>query len=84
MNTLRRSYPTPLEAEYKEQIKQSAKITRPTPAMQPDSSLVLPEDRVSLSSAQPETGNPAAKLRPSQPVTISEKQFLNSQFSTYA
>ena len=84
MGAIRRSMPTPLETEYKEQIKQSVIAKRLVANVRPGNSMALPEDIVSLTSAKPDSSSPPAKLRPSQPVTSSEKQFLSTQFSTYA
>ena len=84
MTTIRKHLPTPLETEYKEQIKLSARSSRLATTAQSGKSQVLPEDVVSLSSTATGLGDLPAKLRPSQPVSFSEKQHLINQFSTYA
>ena len=84
MTSIRRPLPTPLETEYKEQLKQNARDSKQAKRVQPDKSSSLQDDIVTLSSASPESGDASATLKPSQPVTVTEKKFLNNQFSTYA
>jgi hypothetical protein len=84
MNTIRRNQPSPLETEYKEQLKQTAKNSRLVNTVQSQKTPGLTEDVVSLSSTATDRGDHPAKLNPSQPVSFSEKQYLTSQFSTYA
>jgi hypothetical protein len=87
MTTLiRKPIPTPLETEYKNQLKQSARNGRSsnnTINMKGGQSHGLPEDIVTLSSGQADAGARPDKLKPSLPVTYSEKQALQTQFSIY-
>ncbi len=87
MTTLIRSImQTPLEAEYKELVKQSAVEKRSangggnTASRQ--AGRPLPEDIVTLSSAKTEEET-RPRLKPSQPVTLTEKQALYVPFSVY-
>jgi hypothetical protein len=77
---------TPLEVEYKELVKQSAVEKRTanggTNTASRRSERPLPEDVVTLSSTQPDVEQ-RPKLKPSQPVTPTEKQALYVPFSVY-
>jgi len=87
MTTLIRSIiQTPLEAEYKELVKQSAQEKRSanggTNTASRQAGRPLPEDVVTLSSAKTDEET-RPKLKPSQPVTPTEKQALYVPFSVY-
>jgi len=74
---------TPLDAEYNRLVKQAAKNNNPAENKSFVRSLGLQEDVVTLSSGGIDAAKPLTKLKPSQPVTRSEMQALQSQFSIY-
>ena len=74
---------TPLDAEYNRLVKQAAKNNNPAENKSFVRSLGLQEDVVTLSSGGIDAAKPPTKLKPSQPVTRSEMQALQSQFSIY-
>lgn len=80
--------PTPLEAEYKEQVRQTVRENRDN---RPSSGRTggrsgqqagSPGDVVTLSSGYSDAPK-ASALQRSQPVTSAEKQALHVQFSVY-
>ena len=75
---------TQLTTEYfepKKQASQQATTVVPKKPARPD---VLPEDIVTISSRRSDDQIPPARLKPSQPVSIEEKQALRSGFSIHA
>ena len=86
VSSIKKSAPTPLEAEYKELRKLSPRngvlpnsaANRKPPQQEPST-----EDIVTLSSQQSPDENPPVKVKPSQPVTQDEKRALLHGFSIY-
>jgi hypothetical protein len=86
VSTIKKSAPTPLEAEYKEMRKLSPRNGAPAnSAAGRKSAQQMPstEDIVTLSSNQPLDESPPAKLKPPQPVSPDERRALLYGFSIY-
>jgi len=81
--TIRKTIQTPLDAEYKRLVKQTANNNIPAESRGSVMSLGRQEDIVTLSSGVIDAAKPPTKLKPSQPVSRSEMQALQSQFSIY-
>lgn len=83
---VRSTLSTPLEAEYRELVRQSATEKRSagsrTNLDARKSGAALPEDVVTLSTDRQDVETPK-KLKPSQSVTLAEKQALYVPFSVY-
>lgn len=82
MSSINKTIPTPLDAEYKKLIKQASKNNNPE-NVRAGNQLSRQEDIVTLSSGGLDAAKTPPKLKPSQPVTHSEMQALQSQFSIY-
>jgi hypothetical protein len=82
-SSIRNTTPTPLETEYKRLVKQTAKNNNSSENIRAGMSPGRQEDVVTLSSGIIDAVKPPTKLKPSQPVTRSEMQSLQSQFSIY-
>jgi hypothetical protein len=88
VSTIKKSAPTPLEAEYKEMRKLSPRNGVPAKSAAGRKSTRTPEnppteDIVTLSSKQPLDESPPDKLKPPQPVTPDERRALLYGFSIY-
>jgi len=82
-SSIRNTIPTPLEAEYKRLLKQTEMDNNPSDNKRTGMSLGRQKDYVTLSSREIDAAKPPKELQPSQPVTRSEMQALNSQFSIH-
>ena len=83
---IKKNIPTPLEREYKEQLKQAALNNSPANKvknLRAGLSATLGQDVVTLSSSQSDDTSSPVKKTPSQPLTFDEKQALQTQFSIY-
>lgn len=86
INSTKKIAPTPLETQYRELRRLSPENGSPAnsaanrKSARQDSS---PEDIVTLSSKASRNETPAAKVKPSQPVTQAERRALLYGFSVY-
>jgi len=86
VSRIKSNIPSALDVAYKQQLKQSAINNSPASKVANIKAATffdLTEDSVSLSSKS-DAGEQSKKLKPSQPVTIAERQAIQAQFSVYA